>query len=84
VELLEGALILLAGILVGRSLPARRVPKLPKPPDPICGCTHHYSYHDPENGLKCNVGIFVNGKPRGACACVRYTGPEPLPLYFAP
>jgi hypothetical protein len=44
---LEGALILLAGIAIGRLLPARRKGPGP-PPKPVCGCGHHFSYHDPE------------------------------------
>lgn len=96
--MLEGALILAAGILLGailRSLPARRkTPKQAKQPQPVCGCTHHHSYHDPETG-KCNA--TVKGQPlqfdRYAdpikwelvpCPCLRYSGPEPLPAYYAP
>jgi hypothetical protein len=57
--MLEGALILLAGILIGwvaRSLPARR-----KDPKPVEAGYEH--------------------KP---CACRRYSGPEPMPTYYAP
>jgi hypothetical protein len=90
--MIEGALILLAGILIGvgvRSLPARR--KGPKPVEAVCGCTHHYSMHDPQTG-KCSVGVAVDkysggvrvGKDHRSCACQRYSGPEPMPTYYAP
>lgn len=91
--MLEGALILLAGILIGmgvRSLPARR--KDPKPVEAVCGCTHHHSMHDPETG-KCNASVAVDKRAAGGnwigyeyrpCACLRYSGPEPMPAYYAP
>jgi hypothetical protein len=88
--LLEGALILLAGILLGRILPGRRrEPDLPKP---VCGCTHHHSMHDPQTG-KCNAAVEVGrynasggwvGKDYHPCACLSYSGPVPLPSVYAP
>jgi hypothetical protein len=84
---LEGALTLLAGIAIGwllRSLPARR--KDPKPVEAVCGCTHHHSMHDPETG-KCNAAVNAGdwtGKDYRPCACRRYSGPEPMPTYYAP
>jgi hypothetical protein len=90
---LEGALILLAGIAAGwllRSLPARR--KDPKPVEAECGCTHHHSMHDPETG-ECNAEVAVarynkdgdwTGYEYRPCACRRYSGPEPMPTYYAP
>lgn len=105
--LIEGAVLAVvaygAGIISGR----RKVPKPPKPaklPAAVCGCSHHYSMHDPKTG-ECHAGIKVqtaSGKPilnswgdrvigyNGAtyevlqCGCKRYTGPEPLPTYYAP
>jgi hypothetical protein len=89
---LEGALILLAGILIGIGfgrLPARR--KGPKPAVAVCGCTHHHSMHDPETG-ECNSEEAVSrydrygnwtGKEYKPCACRRYSGPEPLPVFYA-
>lgn len=64
----------------------------PKPrpvPEPVCGCEHHYAYHDPETG-KCNmvdqnfVKINKDGTKHGFpnCMCKRYTGPEPMPEYI--
>jgi hypothetical protein len=92
--MLAGAFILAIGILLGRLLPERRKEPRPlKSPRPVCGCTHHYSMHDPETGA-CNE--VVNGKPlrfdrfeepiqweQVGCACLRYSGPEPLPTYIA-
>ena len=57
----------------------------------VCGCTHHHSMHDPETG-KCNAAVAVTaydeyggaaGKEYASCACLRYSGPEPLPTYLA-
>lgn len=48
--MLEGALILLVGIAIGRVLRLRARPKIPKPVRAICGCDHHYSMHDPKTG----------------------------------
>ena len=71
-------------------MPARR--EDPKPVEAVCGCTHHYSFHDPKTGA-CMASVAVDkysekGKQVGVehlpCACVRYTGPEPLPTLFAP
>lgn len=104
-----GAVIFAAGAVFGRVMPARRKnPKLRKPPEPICGCEHHYSLHDPET-KKCHGSVQSSGgrvpvrdeKGRPArdawgdvvftsnhellpCGCRRYTGPEPLPEYYAP
>jgi hypothetical protein len=90
---ITGALILAAGIALGwllRSLPARR--KGPKPVEAKCGCGHHHSMHDPETGA-CNATVQVGrynqlgdwtGYEHKPCACRRYSGPEPLPQFFAP
>lgn len=56
--MLEGALILLAGIIIGRLLPERR--RAARNPRPACGCSHHHAYHDPETS-QCHA--TVNGKP---------------------
>lgn len=90
--MITGALLLAAGIAVGwvlRSLPARR--REPKPVEAVCGCGHHHSVHDPETRA-CNAEVeadrydrFGNltGKEHKPCACLRYTGPEPMPSYYA-
>lgn len=50
-DLLAGALLFLAGIIFDRLMPARRkTPRPPKPVEPICGCSHHHSFHDPATG----------------------------------
>jgi hypothetical protein len=89
---ITGALILLVGIVIGLvagRLPARR--KDPKPAVAVCGCTHHHSMHDPETG-RCNAEVTVPrynkggdriGKDYRPCACLRYSGPEPMPTYYA-
>lgn len=91
--MIEGALILLAGVIAGRFLPNRRRRKLPKPIKPICGCTHGFHTHNAETG-ECNAQVKVFRYDEvsqtevldgyAGCACVRYTGPTPYPEYFAP
>jgi hypothetical protein len=88
---LEFALVALAGVLLGRFLPNRR--KGPQPVEPICGCDHHHSFHDPQTGT-CNASVPV-ARPRPdvytpvsydhrPCACRQYSGPQPMPEFFAP
>ena len=91
--MIAGALILAAGILIGwilRSLPARREGL--KPIEAVCGCRHHHAMHDPETGA-CNATVEVDrynkygdytGKEHKPCACLRYSGPEPIPSLYAP
>jgi hypothetical protein len=40
----------------------------PPDPQPICGCTHHLSFHNPATST-----CAVDG-----CRCQQYIGPEPL------
>ncbi len=91
---LEFALVALAGVLLGRFLPNRRKgPKPPKPVEPICGCEHHHAHHDPATG-KCHAGVEVPSKynqygvviawTNASCACRQYSGPQPMPEFFAP
>jgi hypothetical protein len=53
-------------------------------PDPLCGCGHHISFHNREDGCHYTVIHHHQGR-RGVrsvltnCACVSYVGPEPLP-----
>lgn len=88
--LLAGAGIFLAGMIAGRVWPARR--RKPKPVTPVCGCTHHRSVHDSKTGA-CHAAVRnlmrydENEMPvyqMLPCACRQYTGPEPLPEYYAP
>jgi hypothetical protein len=95
-SLLLGAAVFASGLLAGRFWPARhRHPKPPKPVKPVCGCTHHYSFHDPKTG-QCSATVQGNVIHWDAdwntpddwemvpCACRKYVGPEPLPTLYAP
>jgi hypothetical protein len=86
---LEFAAVALIGVLIGRFLPNRRKgPKPPKPVEPVCGCGHHHSHHDPATG-KCHNLMKVPGSAsrdsyHTACTCKQYSGPQPMPEFFAP
>lgn len=62
-----------------------------KGPQPVCGCTHHISYHDPKTG-QCHeyqAGVVERDVKTGEttmiqCKCRRYAGPQPLDEYYAP
>ena len=88
-SLIIGPAIFAAGMLTGRFWPARRKgPKPPKPVQPICGCEHDLSFHDPETG-ECHALMRVpstmsRDSYHTDCTCRRYNGPEPLPEYYAP
>jgi hypothetical protein len=45
----------------------------PPEPQPICGCSHHLSFHNPRTSA-CAVDD---------CRCQHYVGPEPLGYVFA-
>jgi hypothetical protein len=83
---IEGALILLAGILIGRFMPGRRRTAKPvPPPKPVCGCGHHLARHDPAtNACHAQVSADKFDIRRERCTCRRYVGPEPVPEYYAP
>ena len=87
-SVITGAELVVIGIAIGwvlRSLPARR--KGPKPIEAVCGCAHHHSMHDPESGA-CNAAVRVShyggSYTHEPCGCLRYSGPLPLPEYYAP
>ncbi len=78
-----GVVIFLVGVGAGRAF---RRGQSPTGNQPICGCVHHLSMHDPETG-HCHGQCEVTIKPpKGAyeytewrpCTCRRYIGPEPL------
>lgn len=47
--------------------------KGPPDPQPVCGCSHHLSFHNPVTGACAEEG----------CRCQQYVGPEPLGHVFA-
>jgi hypothetical protein len=63
--MIEGALIALvsalAGGAFGRYLRFTRHPRN-KPVKPICGCKHHFSFHDPKTG-ECHGLVDGYGTP---------------------
>jgi hypothetical protein len=62
-----------------------------KPPEPVCGCTHHLAEHDGRG--RCHERVEVptswdeNKKPlryeAGQCNCRQCVGPQPLAQVFA-
>lgn len=86
-DTLVGAAVFGAGLYCNRFLPKK---KAYEPGAPICGCEHHFSMHDPET-KQChapNVKNAYHHDERGewvpiACSCRQYSGPEPLPEYYA-
>lgn len=84
---IEVGVAVIIGVLLGRYLPDRR--RGPKPaPRPVCGCGHHHGYHDPVAG-KCGSLMYVAAtgarfSHHEPCTCKQYSGPVPLPEFFAP
>jgi hypothetical protein len=74
--MIEGALIALAGVLVGRFLPGRR--RKTAEIKAICGCKHARSFH--ENGGKCK---HLTAFDQNRCPCQHYDGPLPVEQFFA-
>jgi hypothetical protein len=64
-----------------------------RPPEPICGCTHHLAMHGKDDG-KCHEVVEApslwdaDRKPLQyepqQCNCQQYVGPEPLGTVYAP
>ncbi|MFI5754229.1 hypothetical protein [Streptomyces sp. NPDC051569] len=62
-----------------------------KPPDPVCGCSHHLAKHDRQGRCHEDVEVPVqwdeNKKPlryeRRQCNCQQYIGPQPLSKIYA-
>lgn len=77
--MIEGAAILLVGILVGRILPGRRRPRNDLPVKAICGCKHSIGYHKNFTG-HCNGTVGIDKIP---CTCQHYDGPKPIESFFA-
>ena len=88
-DLLEGAVIAVGAFVAGQWLPRprRRGVKAPKPVQPICGCEHHHSYHDPKTGECHNrrsLGYWAGASHFEDCTCAQYSGPQPMPEFYAP
>lgn len=81
IEMLAGAGIFALGAVFGRFVPGRR--KGPKPAKPVCGCEHAASYHDPQT-RECHKDVYQSNGRYVRCRCRQYTGPEPMPEYYAP
>lgn len=79
-----------AGWLLGRHARLKRTPTSTQP-QPICLCEHHYGTHDPKTGA-CEASFVTDRhdsrrglwQERVSCACVRYTGPQPIEQYWVP
>lgn len=93
--MIEGAAVLLAGIVIGWWLDRRMVNyqlremgSAAKASRPLCSCGDPPSVHDP--GTKeCQAEHLVVWNQYGhkhlrPCPCRRYDGPEPLPEFYAP
>ena len=71
----------------------RRRREITQGPQPVCGCTDHFSFHEPKTGL-CHAnrrtatkwdayGEAVKWEMK-QCGCQRYVGPQPLESLYAP
>jgi hypothetical protein len=77
--------------LEARSAERRAVEAASRPPEPICGCTHHLAKHD-KQGM-CHEVVEIptswdaDRKPvrfePGRCNCQQYVGPQPLSRVYA-
>lgn len=84
--MIEGAAILLAGLIGGWIVGRRTRKQTPRELEQkaVCGCEHHYSMHGGDGKCHDGNGRWVNGIHSWVeCPCQRYTGPEPLPQVFA-
>lgn len=88
--MLVGALIFGAGLAAGRLLPRRKHEPKAVERGPLCQCGHGASFDEAEG--RCRAGVerakWNNGAWVGnemvPCECQKYTGPEPLPAFYAP
>lgn len=79
------AAVFAGGWLTGRHA---RLTRTPKPIQPICLCKDPYGTHDPKTG-ECGAWHLVTKNHYGheelvQCACLRYTGPQPVEQYWVP
>lgn len=78
-------------LLEMRRADRRAVEAAGRPPEPVCGCTHHLAKHDKQG--KCHEIVEVptawdaERKPvsyqPGTCNCQQYVGPQPLSTLYA-
>jgi len=78
-------------LLERRTAERRALEAAARPPEPICGCTHHLAKHDKHG--KCHETVEVptawdaDRKPTsykpGTCNCQQYIGPQPLTTLYA-
>jgi hypothetical protein len=95
-EMLTGGALFAAGsaatYLYFRFAPSKALTPIEPSPEPICGCEHHLSLHDPTNGGcsgKAREGLkYTNGRMTNwnwiPCPCKQYVGPQPLTTIYAP
>ncbi len=94
ITLIIGGGLLAAGYGSGRVGRRRRHPRAPKPvppPKPVCGCGHGIHDHDPATS-KCHGtkkayrwdGFREVLDKYVSCTCRQYSGPQPLPEFYAP
>lgn len=93
-SMVDGALIFAGGFLLGKLNRKKKGYKSPKIPKPVCGCAHHFSFHDPEtkacHGMMDGDPVKYNEWDRATaweqipCTCRQYSGPEPLPEFYPP
>jgi len=90
--LITGAAISAGAMVAQRismAIPARR--RRAKPIAPVCGCEHHRSFHEDGTGPCHHMNYAGYEETADAyrrvhvqCGCRAYSGPVPLPEYFAP
>lgn len=78
-------------VLEARERERRELEAAGRPPEPICGCTHHLAKHDKQG--TCHEIVEVptawdaERKPLryepGPCTCQQYVGPRPLSTVYA-
>lgn len=92
--MIEGALILLFGIIIGRVMPSRIGSTKQKALEAKCGCDHHLSKHDPKTGTCAGTVTNPNfsfdhytharNNPKVIpCPCKQYVGPTPAEQFFS-
>jgi hypothetical protein len=89
--MIEGAAVLLAGLVIGylagRSRGRASAPPAPKAIEAMCSCNHPRGQHvDGKGACKAENTFWTpdNWNVFRPCACQLYDGPEPLPQFYAP